>query len=100
MFLSEQVTPLLRSGIRGMKTEMEHVTPLLEGLQQELGAEELRRRHPEAAGYLRDPEGYRLFDQRDRLIARLERDVSQRASGLEESARYPLVDGSDASTDP
>jgi deoxyhypusine synthase len=40
-------------------------------LDAELGREELLRRHPEAAGYLRDAEGYRLFEQRERLIEEL-----------------------------
>ena len=34
----------------------------LAGLREELGEETLFERHPEARGYLRDPDGYRLFD--------------------------------------
>nr|MBC8329808.1 deoxyhypusine synthase family protein [Planctomycetota bacterium] len=40
-------------------------------LAEELGEELLFQRHPEARGYLRPAEGYRLFAQRERLIASL-----------------------------
>jgi deoxyhypusine synthase len=40
-------------------------------LREELGEDALLARHPEARGYLRDPAGYRLYDRRDELIAKL-----------------------------
>ena len=43
----------------------------LERLDDELGREILLQRHPEASGYLRNPDGDRLFDQRDRLLEAL-----------------------------
>lgn len=42
-----------------------------ETLEQKLGLEELVKRHPEAAGYLRSREGYRLFEQREELMREL-----------------------------
>jgi deoxyhypusine synthase len=43
----------------------------LRKLREEIGADALAERHPEAPGYLRDPEGYRLFERRDALIGTL-----------------------------
>ena len=43
----------------------------LERLGDELGKDVLLERHPEAAGYLRGTDGYRLFDHRERLIDHL-----------------------------
>lgn len=40
-------------------------------LREEIGEDALVARHPEARGYLRDPAGYRLFDRREELMARL-----------------------------
>jgi deoxyhypusine synthase len=40
----------------------------LEALEEDLGRETLLRRHPEAAGFLRPREGYRLFDRREELM--------------------------------
>ena len=47
-------------------------------LRDELGMETLLERHPEAAGYLRTPEGYRLFDHRERLVEHLRAEVRNR----------------------
>lgn len=58
-------------------------------LQEDLGAEVLRERHPEAVGYLRGQEGYRLFDDREPLMEQLRvrirhnRERLRAASGLE-----------------
>ena len=62
-------------------------------LEAELGAEELRRRHPEAAGYLRPTDGERLFDRREELVTRLESEVAARVSDLDASSAYPLAGG-------
>ncbi len=51
-------------------------------LQEELGAETLLERHPEAAGYLRDTAGPRLYEQRDALIRDLHTAVAERADEL------------------
>lgn len=37
----------------------------------EMGVEKVCERHPEALGYLRDADGYRLYDHRDSLAAKL-----------------------------
>jgi deoxyhypusine synthase len=39
-----------------------------ERIEKEIGRETLFERHPEAQGYLRPQEGYRLFDARDDLL--------------------------------
>jgi deoxyhypusine synthase len=49
----------------------------LSKLREEIGDDALHERHPEAAGYLRDPAGYRLFDRREELLARLRERVRQ-----------------------
>jgi deoxyhypusine synthase len=53
-------------------------------LREELGEDALLARHPEARGYLRDPAGYRLYAQRDELMAKLlarVRDEAERIRG-------------------
>ena len=47
-------------------------------------------REPKARGYLRPREGYRLFQTRGELCARLAADVRQNREWLLESLRYPL----------
>jgi deoxyhypusine synthase len=39
---------------------------------ERMGLDALIEKHPDAAGYLRDRAGYRLFDRRDELIERLQ----------------------------
>jgi hypothetical protein len=58
-----------------------------------LGEDELLRRHPEAKGYLREPGGYRLFEQRERLGAALLEDVKKNAEWLRGTLAYPLAVG-------
>ena len=55
------------------------------------GQEALFAREPKARGYLREPGGYRLFDQRERLTARLLEDVRANRDWLLESLSYPLA---------
>jgi deoxyhypusine synthase len=62
-----------------------------EELRHELGAEDLYRRHPKARGYLRDRRGYRLYERRDDLMARLTREVAKNGAWLLDSLRYPLA---------
>jgi deoxyhypusine synthase len=57
---------------------------------ERMGAEALFAKHPEARGYLRDREGYRLFAKRSELVARLLDDVRQSTGRLREGLEYPL----------
>ncbi|HUQ95292.1 MAG TPA: deoxyhypusine synthase family protein [Bryobacteraceae bacterium] len=54
----------------------------------EIGEERLFQEEPGARGYLRERKGYRLFDQREGLIARLMEDVRENAEWLRESVLY------------
>ena len=56
-----------------------------------VGEEELFRREPKARGYLRTPEGYRLFTHREQLSARLLEDVRNNKEWLLETLSYPLA---------
>ena len=62
-----------------------------EKLAAEEGSAALFAREPQARGYLRPREGYRLFTERERLCARLTEDVRDNAAWLRESLRYPLA---------
>ena len=55
------------------------------------GEEQLFAREPKARGYLRPREGYRLFERRDSLTARLTEDVRNNREWLMESLAYPLA---------
>jgi deoxyhypusine synthase len=59
-------------------------------MAESMGEEELYRREPHARGYLRPREGYRLFERRDALTARLMEEVRRNREWLEESLRYPM----------
>jgi deoxyhypusine synthase len=48
-------------------------------------------REPKARGYLRPRDGYRLFETRQELCARLTKDVQANREWLEESLKYPLA---------
>lgn len=61
-----------------------------EGLREKLGEATLFERHPEARGYLRSREGYRLFEKRDELCRKLVEDVKGNREWLAESLHYPL----------
>jgi len=61
-----------------------------QALDAELGRATLLERHPEAAGYLRDDRGYRLFEQRDELVRTLSTLVRERAGDLKAASTYPL----------
>jgi len=65
----------------------------LAAMRDELGEDELLRRHPEARGYLRDRAGYRLYEQRERLVETLLTDVRANASWLNDTLSYPLALG-------
>jgi deoxyhypusine synthase len=55
---------------------------------EEEGEQAVFERHPQARGYLRDQSGYRLFDQRDTLTARLMDAVRNNRDWLLESINY------------
>jgi deoxyhypusine synthase len=60
------------------------------------GEEALFAREPKARGYLRAREGYRLFEQREELYARLTADVRENKAWLVDSLAYPLAAGQPA----
>jgi deoxyhypusine synthase len=61
-----------------------------EALAQELGETTLFERHPEARGYLRATDGYRLFERRDELVERLMTELRERAVPVD--LDYPLAE--------
>jgi deoxyhypusine synthase len=58
---------------------------------ERMGEEALFEKHPKARGYLRPKAGYRLFEKRDALCARLLDEVRANKEWLLESLRYPLT---------
>ncbi|MBM3725825.1 MAG: hypothetical protein FJW40_10430 [Acidobacteria bacterium] len=60
-------------------------------MKTEIGESALFERHPEAAGYLRSGEGYRLFAQRENTLQTLLQDVRENAAWLSGSLDYPLA---------
>jgi deoxyhypusine synthase len=62
-----------------------------EKLREELGEATLFERHPEARGYLRSRAGYRLFEKREELVAKLREAVKENAAWLNETLTYPLA---------
>ncbi len=62
-----------------------------ENLSRELGEEALLERHPEAQGYLRSRNGYRLYAQREELCELLTMDVRKNKDWLLETLQYPLA---------
>jgi len=62
-----------------------------ERMAAEEGAETLFAREPKARGYLRDRAGYRLFEQREELCARLNADVLNNREWLIASLDYALA---------
>jgi deoxyhypusine synthase len=57
---------------------------------QRMGSVELFKKHPAAEGYLRDPRGYRLFDERDELMRELLEAVRKDKRRIESEIDYPL----------
>jgi deoxyhypusine synthase len=55
------------------------------------GEEAVFAREPHARGYLRDRAGYRLYEQREELVGRLNADVQENREWLRESLSYPLA---------
>ncbi|MCK6546937.1 deoxyhypusine synthase family protein [Myxococcota bacterium] len=57
---------------------------------ERMGEEALFAKHPKARGYLRPKTGYRLFEQRERLVARLVEEVKKNRDWLVETLKYPV----------
>jgi deoxyhypusine synthase len=60
-------------------------------LAEKEGLEVLCAREPNARGYLRPSEGYRLYAQREQLVTRLVEDVRLNREWLEASLAYGLA---------
>ncbi|MEZ4301667.1 MAG: deoxyhypusine synthase family protein [Polyangiaceae bacterium] len=58
---------------------------------ERMGEEALFEKHPKAKGYLRPREGYRLFENREALCARLISEVQKNKDWLLETLKYPLT---------
>lgn len=58
---------------------------------ERMGEEALFAKHPKARGYLRPREGYRLFEQRDRLTEALLTAVRDNREWLLDSLSYPIA---------
>jgi deoxyhypusine synthase len=56
-----------------------------------IGVERLIAEDPKAKGYLRNAEGYRLFEKRDDLCEKLTASVRENREWLLETLRYPLA---------
>ena len=57
----------------------------------DMGEEKLFAEQPEARGYLRARDGYRLFERRDELVDRLTDDVRNNREWLMQTLQYPLA---------
>jgi hypothetical protein len=55
------------------------------------GEQAVFAKEPNAQGYLRAKTGYRLFEERDDLVQRLQEDVRSNREWLLESVRYPVA---------
>src|SRR5688572_7836751 len=60
-------------------------------LAEERGEEQLFAEEPQARGYLRPSAGYRLFERREELVARLTQDVQANRTWLMDSLEYVLA---------
>lgn len=58
---------------------------------EEVGEEALFAEEPKARGYLRPREGYRLYEQRDRLVETLLGQVKENGEWLQRTLKYPLA---------
>jgi hypothetical protein len=55
-----------------------------------MGEKKLFQKEPKARGYLRSAEGYRLFENRDRLTGRLFDELKKNRDWLLKTLKYPL----------
>jgi deoxyhypusine synthase len=58
---------------------------------EKMGEEALYAKHPQARGYLRSRDGYRLFERREALCAALVEDVRNNKEWLQGTLTYPLA---------
>jgi len=58
---------------------------------ERIGRERLIEEDPKAKGYLRNSEGYRLFEKREALCDKLTESVKENGEWLLETLRYPLA---------
>jgi deoxyhypusine synthase len=58
---------------------------------ERMGEQALFEKHPKARGYLRPKQGYRLYEQRERLVERLTTEVRRNKASLLETLQYPLA---------
>ncbi|HSG39306.1 MAG TPA: deoxyhypusine synthase family protein, partial [Thermoanaerobaculia bacterium] len=58
---------------------------------QEIGEEALFKEDPQAAGYLRSRDGYRLFENRDPIVRQLAEKVRENGEWLLKTLKYPLA---------
>lgn len=58
---------------------------------EKMGREPLFKKHPAARGYLRDPQGYRLYDRRDELMKKLSAALKKELPRLRRESAYPLA---------
>jgi deoxyhypusine synthase len=63
--------PILAKALLGKRARFEKWA-------EKMGREALFAKHPAARGYLRDREGYRLFDRREELMEKLLREVASK----------------------
>lgn len=64
----------------------------LRDMAQRVGPEQVLEAHPEARGYLRASDGYRLLDRREDILQALRTRVREHVGELERTTRYPLAD--------
>ena len=57
---------------------------------ERMGPDALFEKHPEARGYLRSIDGYRLYGQRNDLCQKLLEEIRQNGDWLRDSLHYPL----------
>lgn len=62
-----------------------------EEMAARMGEEALFEKHPKAKGYLRPRQGYRIYEQRERLSAALLEDLRKNGDSLLETLHYPLA---------
>jgi deoxyhypusine synthase len=55
------------------------------------GEDAVFAREPHARGYLRDRGGYRLFENREELVGKLNADLRENRDWLMDSLAYPLA---------
>jgi deoxyhypusine synthase len=73
------VLPFLVKALLAKRTRFEE-------LAEKLGREELAKRHPESVGYLREKEGYRLYDRREELTESLLEEIRAREAKMRSDA--------------